>query len=242
MYAIFKRELFSFLSSMVAFIIIGIFLLASGILLWFFPETSILDYGYAELTSFFSLAPFLFMFLIPAVCMRTFAEERKEGTYILLATKPISIWEIIFSKYLACVVLLLLSLVPTLFYCFSIYKLGLPVGNMDGGATIGSYIGLFLLGAVYISIGVFASSLTGNQIVAFAIAVFLTFVFYTGFDSLSKITEFQNIEVAIAGIGINAHYQSISRGVIDARDLAYFLTVIFIFLSLTRIVIGGRKW
>ncbi|MBY0244006.1 MAG: ABC transporter permease, partial [Sphingobacteriaceae bacterium] len=168
MYAVFKREFFSYLNSLMAYITVGVFLLACGLLLWFFPDTSIIDYGYAELTSFFSLAPFLFIFLIPAITMRSFAEERKEGTYVLLATRPITDWQIIMAKYLACLVLVLFSLLPTLVYYYSIYQLSFPKGNVDSGAIIGSYIGLFLLGAAFTSIGIFTSSITKNQVVAFA--------------------------------------------------------------------------
>ena len=242
MYAVFKRELFSFLNSLMAYITIGVFLLACALLLWFFPETSILDYGYAELNGFFSLVPFLFIFLISAITMRSFAEERKEGTYVLLATRPLSDLQIITAKYLACIVLLLFALIPTLVYYYSIYQLGFPKGNIDSGAVLGSYLGLFLLGNAFASIGIFASSITKNQVVAFAVAVFLCFFAYSGFDSLSKLFEFQQLESILIGLGINEHYQSISRGVLDTRDLVYFLTFVLLFLGLTKLVIGGRKW
>jgi ABC-2 type transport system permease protein len=242
MYAVFKRELFSFLSSLMGYITIGVFLLACALLLWFFPDTSILAYGYAELNGFFSLVPFLFIFLIPAITMRSFAEERREGTYVLLATKPLSELQIILAKYFACTVLLLFALLPTLTYYYSIYQLGMPKGNIDSGAVIGSYLGLFLLGNAFIAIGIFASSITKNQVIAFAIAVFISFFSYSGFDSLSKVLEFQQLESTLVGLGINAHYQSISRGVLDTRDLVYFLTFIALFLGLTKLVIGGRKW
>jgi len=225
-----------------AYITIGVFLLACALLLWFFPETSILDYGYAELNGFFSLVPFLFIFLISAITMRSFAEERKEGTYVLLATRPLSDLQIITAKYLACIVLLLFALIPTLVYYYSIYQLGFPKGNIDSGAVLGSYLGLFLLGNAFASIGIFASSITKNQVVAFAVAVFLCFFAYSGFDSLSKLFEFQQLESILIGLGINEHYQSISRGVLDTRDLVYFLTFVLLFLGLTKLVIGGRKW
>jgi len=242
MYAVFKRELFSFLNSLMAYITIGVFLLACALLLWFFPETSILDYGYAELNGFFTLVPFLFIFLIPAITMRSFAEERREGTYVLLATRPLSDLQIIIAKYLACIVLLLFALLPTLVYYYSIYQLGFPKGNIDSGAVIGSYLGLFLLGNAFASIGVFASSITKNQVVAFAVAVFLCFFAYSGFDSLSKLFEFQQLESILIGLGINEHYQSISRGVLDTRDLVYFFTFVLLFIGSTKLVIGGRKW
>ena len=242
MYAVFKRELFSFLNSSVAYITIGIFLLACAMLLWFFPETSILDYGYAELNGFFSLAPFLFIFLVPAITMRSFAEERREGTYIILATKPLTNTQIIAAKFLACVVLMLFALLPTLIYYYSIYQLGLPKGNIDSGAVIGSYLGLFLLGNAFTAIGIFASSITKNQVIAFAVAVFLCFFTFSGFESLSQLFEMQTLGIILINLGINEHYQSISRGVLDTRDLVYFITFVLLFLGFTQLAIGGRKW
>ncbi|UKT64605.1 gliding motility-associated ABC transporter permease subunit GldF [Pedobacter mucosus] len=241
MYAVFKRELFSFLSSMVAYITIGIFLLVSGLLLWFFPDTSILDYGYAELNGFFSLVPYLFMFLIPAITMRSFAEERKDGTYELLITKPITLWEIIIAKYFASLVLVLFALIPTLIYYYSISKLGFPEGNIDSGAVIGSYIGLFLLGAVFTSIGIFSSALTKNQVIAFVISAALCAFAYLGFDYTSQVVGLQNFESLINNLGINQHYISISRGVLDTRDLIYFITFSMFFLLFTKLIIGGKR-
>ena len=242
MYPVFKRELFSFLSSLMAYITIGVFLLACALLLWFFPDTSILDYGYAEMSSFFNLTPFLFIFLVPAITMRSFAEERKEGTYVLLATRPLSDWQIILAKYLACAVLVLFALIPTLVYYYSIYQLGLPKGNIDTGAVIGSYLGLCLLGAAFAAIGIFASSVTNNQVVAFALAVFLCFFAFSGLESMSKLFELDNIGTVLVNLGIAEHYQSISRGVLDTRDLVYFISFIALFLSITRWIVGGRKW
>ena len=241
MYAVFRRELFSFLSSMVAYITIGIFLFVSGLLLWFFPDTSILDYGYADLGGFFSLVPYLFMFLIPAITMRSFAEERREGTYELLITRPITIWQIIIAKYLASLVLILFSLIPTLIYAYSLSKLGFPEGNVDSGAIIGSYIGLFLLGATFTSIGLFSSALTKNQVVAFVICAALCAFAFLGFDYSSQVISLQNIEGFITNLGINQHYNSISRGVLDSRDLIYFITASCLFLFFTKLVIGGKR-
>ncbi len=242
MLAVFKREIFSFLNSLMAYITIGIFLLACGLMFWFFPDTSILEYGYAEMDGFFSLVPYLFIFLISAITMRSFAEERKEGTYVLLATRPLSEWQIITAKYLACVVLVLFALLPTLFYYFSISQLGLPKGNIDTGAVIGSYIGLFLLGNAFAAIGIFTSSITKNQIIAFAISVFLCFFAYGGFLAISKINGLQSIENYLLNIGIAEHYESMSRGVVDTRDVIYFITFVAVFLGLTKLAIGGRKW
>lgn len=242
MYAVFKRELFSLLNSLMAYITIGVFLLVSGLLLWFFPDTSILEYGYAELNGFFSLAPFLFMFLIPAITMRSFAEERREGTYVLLASRPLSDWQILLAKYFACLILVLFALIPTLLYYYSIVQLGMPKGNIDGGAVAGSYIGLVLLGSAFAAIGIFSSSVTKNQVIAFAVAVFLSFIAYSGFDALAKIFASGMLEDVFLWLSVNEHFQSMSRGVLDTRDLVYFISFILLFLGLTRLVIGGRKW
>ena len=225
-----------------AYITIGIFLLAAGLLLWFFPDTSMLDYGYAELTGFFSLAPFLFMFLISAISMRSFAEERREGTYILLATRPLTDWQIILAKYSACLVLVFCALLPTFIYYYSISNLAMPSGNVDTGAIIGSYIGLLFLGASFTAVGVFASSVTKNQVIAFAIAVFLCFIMYNGFDAMAKMELLAVLQDFFVFLSVNEHYQSISRGVLDTRDAIYFLSMVSFFLLLTRFVIGGRKW
>jgi len=225
---------------MVAYVTIGAFLLVLGLFLWVFPESSILEYGYAGLDSLFSTAPYLFMFLIPAITMRSLAEERKEGTFELLVTRPLTDWQIVLGKYLACLLIVLFALLPTLVYYYSVSTLGLPQGNIDTGAVIGSYIGLFLLGGSFVAIGLFTSSVTNNQIIAFTIAVFLCFVSYSGLDSASTLLSLQNS--GIQNLGINVHYQSISRGVLDTRDLIYFLSFIALFLALTKTVIGGRKW
>ncbi|RKR85264.1 ABC-2 type transport system permease protein [Mucilaginibacter gracilis] len=240
MLTILKKEITTYLSSMVAYVTIGVFLLVLGLFLWVFPESSILEYGYAGLDSLFSTAPYLFMFLIPAITMRSLAEERKEGTLEILATRPLTDWQIVWGKYLACLLLVLFALLPTLVYYYSVYNLGTPQGNIDTGAVIGSYIGLFLLGAAFVAIGLFASSVTGNQIIAFTIAVFLCFIAFSGLDSLSTLLSLQNL--GLQNFGINQHYQSISRGVLDTRDLVYFLSFIALFLIITKTITGGRKW
>lgn len=242
MISILKKEIAGFFNSLVAYLTIGVFLLATGLFLWVFPESSILDYGYAGLESFFNIAPYLFMFLIPAITMRTLAEEKKEGTFELLATRPLTDWQIISGKYLACLLIVLFALIPTGIYYFSIYQLGLPQGNIDTGAVTGSYTGLFLLGAAFVSIGIFASSLSKNQVVSFIIAVFLCFFLFSGFDSVSTILSLQGIDTFVTAIGINEHYRSVSRGVLDTRDLIYFLSVTALFLVTTKTIAGGRKW
>ena len=242
MFTLFKKEVNGFLSSLVAYITIGIFLLVMGLFLWVFPESSILEYGYAGLDSLFNTAPYIFIFMIPALTMRTLSEERKEGTFELLATSPLTDWQIVLGKYFAALAIVLFALIPTLVYYFTVYELGLTRGNIDTGAVIGSYIGLFLLGGVFAAIGIFASSITKNQIIAFAIGVFLCFFAFSGFDSLSTLLTFSSVDALISSLGINEHYQSISRGVLDTRDLIYFLSLISLFLVFTKTVLGGRKW
>jgi ABC-2 type transport system permease protein len=226
---------------MVAYITIAVFLLVSGLLLWFFPDTSLLEYGYADLSGYFSLVPYLFMFLIPAITMRSFAEERREGTYELLVTKPITLWQIVMAKYLSSLTLVLFALIPTLVYYFSVSRLGFPEGNVDTGAVVGSYIGLFLLGSSFTAIGIFSSALTKNQIISFVIAAALCAFAFLGFDYSSQILSLQYIETTVANLGINAHYLSISRGVLDTRDLIYFITFASLFLLGTKMIMGGKR-
>jgi ABC-2 type transport system permease protein len=230
-YSILKKEITSYLSSLVAYFTIGVFLVVLGLFLWVFPDSSILDYGYAGLDSLFNTAPYLFMFLVPAITMRSIAEERREGTFELLATRPLTHLQIILGKYLAASIIVLFSLLPTLVYYYSVYTLGATQGNIDTGAVIGSYIGLFLLGSAFVAIGLFSSAVTGNQIIAFIIAVFTCFFFYSGFDSLSSLLSLQSF--GVQRLGITQHYTSISRGVLDTRDLVYFIVLTGFFLCLT---------
>jgi ABC-2 type transport system permease protein len=238
MFVVFVKEVNTFFNSLVGYLVIGIFLLAVGLFIWVFPSYSVLNYGYAGLESFFQLTPFMYMFLIPAVTMRTFAEEKRLGTMELLLTRPLTDWQIILGKYLATCVLLAFSLFPTLLYYFSIYELGAPKGNIDSAAVFGSYIGLFLLGCVFCAIGIFASSLTDNQIVSFIVAIFLCFILYAGFSQIASINLWNSYSFLISQIGIDFHYQSMSKGLIDSRNLLYFLSVIAVFLSATKLVIS----
>ena len=242
MLAILIKEISGFFSSLVAYITIAAFLIVTGLFLWVFPESSILEYGYAGLDSFFNISPYIFMFLIPAITMRSLAEERKDGTFELLATRPITDWDIVAGKFLAAVSIVLLTLIPTLIYYFTVYQLGVVKGNIDTGAVIGSYIGLILLGTAFVSLGLFASSLGKNQVIAFTIAVFLCFLFFSGFGSLSQLVSVQGFSSYLTELGINQHYQSISRGVLDTRDFIYFLSFCILFLLLTKTVLGSRKW
>lgn len=225
-----------------AYISIGVFLLSCALLLWFFPDTSIFEYGYAEMNGFFSLVPFIFIFLVPALTMRSFAEERTQGTYVLLATRPLTDLQIVLAKYFAAVILVLLALLPTLVYYYSLYVLGQPEGNIDSGAVAGSYAGLMLLGAAFAAIGIFASSLSKSQVVAFVIAVFLCFFVFSGFEALGRLFELQQLGSLLLYFGMSGHYESMSRGVVDTRDVVYFVSCIALFLALTTYVIRRRQW
>ncbi len=243
MFTLLKKEVSGFLSSLIGYIVIAVFLLINGLFLWLFAsDFNILDFGFASLEGLFMIAPFVFLFLIPAITMRTFAEEQRLGTIEFLLTKPITDLQIILAKYFAGLLLVLFSLLPTLIYFFSVYQLGLPKGNIDTGGMWGSYIGLLFLGAGFVAIGVFASSIAGNTIVAFILAVFISLFFYVGFDFIHSLELFGTVDLFIKALGINAHYISMSRGVIDTRDLVYFISLIAFFLLLTRLSIESRKW
>lgn len=243
MYSLFKKEISSFVSSLMGITVIVVFLLITGLFLWVFQsDFNIMGYGYANLDSLFILAPFVFLFLIPAITMRGFAEENRTGTIEILMTKPLSDLQIVLAKYFAGVVLVLLSLLPTLVYYYSVYRLGLPTGNIDSGSVWGSYIGLFLLGAAFVAIGVFCSSLTNNQIFSFLLAVTLCGFGYIGFEFIYSLSLFGSIDLFIKQLGMSAHYSSLSRGVVDTRDVLYFLSVIVLFLSMTKLKISSRKW
>ncbi|MBX2943970.1 MAG: gliding motility-associated ABC transporter permease subunit GldF [Cyclobacteriaceae bacterium] len=242
MIQIFAKEFNGFLNSLIAYIVIGVFLTGIGMLMWVFPETSILDYGYADMDTLFSLGPYVFIFLIPAITMRSFAEEKKIGTMEFLLTKPLSEWDIIIGKFLAGFALVLVAVIPTLIYYYSIYLLGEPTGNIDTPGVIGSYIGLVLLGGVFCSIGIFASSVSPNQIVSFVAAAFLCLIFYSGFDSFSSLVTQGTWALQIKQLGILDHYDSMSRGLVDSRDLFYFLSVTGLMLLLTKTVLSSRQW
>jgi ABC-2 type transport system permease protein len=243
MFPIFFKEINSFFSSLIGYIVIGVFLILMGALMWIFPEFSVLDGNYANLDTLFGIAPMVFMFLIPAVTMRTFAEEKQTGTIELLVTRPLQDWQIVGGKFLACLALVAFSLLPTLLYYITVYQLGAPPGNLDTGGIMGSYMGLFFLAAVFVAIGVFASSLTNNQIVAFVLATFLCFIMYLSFGFLSRLPIFfGKTDDIVQSMGVEYHYNSISRGVIDSRDVIYFASVITIFLAGTVLSLGRRKW
>ena len=242
MMAIFSKEVKSFLNSLIAYIVISVFLISIGLLMWVFPETNVFDYGYASMETLFSLAPYVFIFLIPAITMRSFAEEKKTGTMELLFTRPVTDWQVIFGKYLSALLVVLLALAPTLIYYIALYQIGNPVGNIDTPGVIGSYVGLVMLAAVFTSIGLFSSLLTENQIIAFIVGVFLCFILYTGFSSLAAIDVWGKSSLILEQLGILYHYNSVSRGLIDSRHIIYFLSCIASMLLLTKLMLEARKW
>ncbi len=242
MLAIFKREFAIQFGSLTAIITAILFLVIMGLLLWVYPDSSLLDSGYASLQPFFDLAPWTFLFLIPATTMRLFSEENRNGTLELILTKPLRDWDLVLGKYLSVILIVLLALIPTLYYYFSLWELGIPKGNIDQGAVIGSYIGLLLLSASFAAIGLFCSSLSSNQIIAFLVAVIFCFFIYSGFDSISKLPLFTSWDAFLINLGIRIHYESISRGVLDTRDLLYFISLSLLFLYLTKLNLERRKW
>jgi len=243
MFPLFKKELTSFLGSITGYLIIVIFLLFVGLFLWVFPETgfNILEGGYATLNPLFSLAPWLFIFLIPGITMRLFSEEIRVGTIELLYTKPLTEWAIIGSKFLAAFCICLFSILPTFIYFIALFYMGDTVGNIDVPGTLGSYLGLLFLISGFVSIGIFASSITNNQIVSFIIAAFLSFTCYVGFESIGLIGGLQQHLFLVKKIGMINHYQSMSRGVLDTRDLIYFISFSYLFLYMTKLTIAKRK-
>ncbi|VXD16278.1 gliding motility-associated ABC transporter permease subunit GldF [Marinoscillum sp. 108] len=241
MISIFLKEVNEFLDSLIAYVVIGVFLIGIGLLMWVFPDTNVLDYGYASMEPLFSLGPYMFMFLIPAITMKSFAEEKRSGTIELLQTLPFRDSQIIMGKFLAGFFLVLFSVLPTIIYYYSLSYLSNPVGNLDTPGIIGSYIGLVFLGGVFTAIGILASALTGNQIVSFILAAFLCFFFYAGFDAVAEINLWADWSYYIAELGIMAHYTSISRGLLDFKDVVYFGSLMALMLLFTQLTLGFGK-
>lgn len=243
MLALLKKEIRSFLSSLIGYVVIAVFLLLISLFMWIFPgQWNTLDVGLANLDTLFTIAPWVFMFLIPAVTMRSFSEEKRTGTIELLLTRPISDLQIVVAKYLGGLVLVLISLIPTLIYYITVYYLGTPTGNIDSGGTWGSYIGLLMLASAYVSIGVFTSSITPNQIVSFLVSALLCFFMFIGFESIGSFEWFGAFDDVIIRLGINDHYKSLSRGLVDSRDVVYFVILTAAFLLGSRTVIQCRRW
>lgn len=241
MFALFSKEIKSFFTSILGYIIVGVFFVLTGLFVWVF-RGNVIETGRSTLQGFFDIAPMLFLILIPAITMRMFAEERKSGTIELLFTQPISDGKLIAAKFLACEVLLLIALLPTLIYFWSVWQLGATDGKIDVGATWCSYLGLFLLGTIFVSIGLFASSITKNQIVAFLLAALFCFLMHYGFNFIYDLDFLGSAGYVVKKIGIEHHYSYISMGVIDSRDIIYYITVSFLFLLGTRISLLSRKW
>jgi ABC-2 type transport system permease protein len=233
MIAILKKEFNLFFASPIGYLVIAVFLIVNGLFLWVFKgEFNILNAGFADLNSFFYSTPWFFIFLIPAITMRSFTDEIRQGTIEILKTKPLTNWQIILGKYFGALLLIVLALIPTITYVYTVFQLGNPIGNLDFGSTLGSYFGLLFLGSAFTSIGLFASTLSNNQIVAFIIGAALCFILFYGFDAFAELNIVENF--TIENIGMNAHFKSISRGVIDTKDIVYFLSINFLFLFLTK--------
>ena len=242
MRTILQKELQGFLDSPIAYVAIAVFLTGMGLFTWVFPETNVLDYGFAEITPTFTMAPYVYLMLIPAITMRSFAEEKRTGTLELLLTKPITEWDLVLGKFWASVLLVVLSLLPTLVYYLSVYTLGEPKGNIDSAAVAGSYIGLLLLGAVFCAIGLFASALAESQVTAFILAVALCFLLHSGFSSFAGINVWGPLSPIVTKLGIAYHYQALSKGLIDSRNVLYLASLATAFLAATRLTLQSRNW
>lgn len=240
MVALYLKEINAFFSNLSGYLILSVFLISLGLIVWVFPDTSVLEYGFADLETLFIYTPYVFTFLIPAICMKMIAEERKSGTWEILMTSPLDPTKIIMAKYLAALTLIGIALIPTLIYYYSIIQLGDPVGNLDHAGFFGSLIGLFLIGAVFASIGIFASSLTSHQMVAFVWGVFISFLMYFGLTALVQLNIMSPFALFLEEMSLSFHYQSMSRGVIDSQNLAYFLTIIVLMLGLTGLMIKRK--
>lgn len=242
MYSLIRKEINGFLNSLIGYVVVVVFVLTISLFLWVLPGSmNVFDSGFATIDSLFVVTPWVYLFLIPAITMRLLAEERKAGTIELLLTRPLTELQVVFAKYVAAVVLVLFSLLPTLLYVLCIDRLSAPQGNIDTGAIWGSYLGLLFLGGGFAAIGLFASSLTDNQVVSFVVGMLLCFICYTGIESASVFLGGRTSGV-IFGLGISGHYASMSRGVIDTRDVLYFVSLIVIFLFFTKFKLEGRKW
>jgi ABC-2 type transport system permease protein len=242
MWAVCKKEIRQFFSSLTGIIALAVFLLLNGLFLFVFPDTSIFDFGYATLDKFFELAPFILLFLVPAITMRTFSEEFKTGTYEILRTKPLSHTRLVVGKYLGCLFIVVMALLPTIIYAFSVQQLSVENAGIDMGGTIGSYIGLFFLAAAFTAVGVCCSSFTNNPVIAFIISAFACFILYNGFNAISRIPALAGgVDYYLEMLGIDYHYRSISRGVVDSRDLIYFASLIIFFLFFTQRNLIKRK-
>lgn len=239
MFAIYRKEINAFFNSLTGYLVIIVFLTFIGLYTWVFPDTNVFELGFADMETLFSFGPVAFLFLIPAITMRSFAEEKKDGTIELLLTRPVTDREIILGKYLACTSLVVFSLLPTIVYYVSLSYLGNPQGNIDSAGVFSSYIGLILLGAVFTAAGIFSSVISGNQIVAFIVAVILCYFLY---DGIARIASLSLQTGFITSLGLDYHYNALGKGLIDSRNILYFISLIMIMLMSTSLVMGSRKW
>ena len=242
MFVIIQKEVRSFLSSFIAYVVMLVFLIATGLFTWVLPDVNVFDMGYANLDTLFNMAPWLFIFLISAITMKSFSEEKKSGTIEIITTRPLTDMQIILGKYFAGLILVLFTIIPTLVYFYTIVQLGAPKGNADTGAILGSYLGLFFLSSCFVAIGLFASVISDNQIVSFIVSMFLCYLFFNLFDLIADFKLLGSLDSLVSSLGINAHYLSISRGVLDSRDLLYFIGFDVVFLYACKLVFGTRKW
>ena len=233
MWSICKKELQQFFSNLTGYIAIILFLLVNGLFLFVLKDSNIFDFGYATLDKFFELAPWILLFLVPAITMRLLADEFKGGTFEILQTRPLTKWQIVLGKYFSILIVLVFVILPTFIYVFTIKKLSV-LGGVDSGGIAGSYIGLFFLAAAFAAIGLCCSGFTNNAVVAFLISAFACLILFFGFSALSKLSFFTNgLDYYVEMLGIDFHYRSISRGVLDSRDVIYFASLIFLFLLIT---------
>lgn len=239
MNSLFLKEINAFFGSLTGYLVLALFLVALGLIVWVFPETSVLDYGFADLDSLFTYTPYVFTFLIPALSMRSISEERKSGTWELLRTSPLSLTQIILAKYLALLALVFLAVLPTLLYAYTIIQLGDPVGNLDLAGFFGSWLGLLMIGATFAAVGLFASALTSQQVVAFVLGVFFCFVLYFGFTALSEMLAGE-ISYWVEELSLSYHYNSLSRGVVDSRDVFFLLGMVWVFLGASIVVLRNK--
>lgn len=241
MKALYLKEISGFLTSVIGLVFLGVFFIISGLFLWIISNsfgTNILETGFADLYAFFKWSPYFFLCLIPAITMRTLSEEKRSGTIELLLTKPITQWQIVFAKFLAGATLVLIALIPTLTYYVSIYQLAVPIGNVDTAATLGSYFGVFMIGSAFVSIGLFASSVTKSQIVSFILSLALCWFLYDGLGMIGTYSNFETFDLYIKNLGLMKHYENVQRGVIDLVDVVYFVSVTYIFLFASKLSIS----
>jgi ABC-2 type transport system permease protein len=231
--AIFRKEVNQFFSSPIAYIIMAVFLTVTGLLLWVFPDTSLLENGYADMGTFFNLTPYVMLFLVPAITMRSIADEVRSGTLEWLLTKPVSRWGVVGGKFLASWLLVFVTLLPTLLYYISLYQLGSPIGNIDSAGVFGSYIGLVLLAGVFVAIGLWASSLNENQVVAFVLGVFFSFLLYSGLSALAGLSILGSLSYYLAYFALDEQYRALGRGLIDSRNVVYLISLMAFFLLIT---------